>query len=64
MEGFKYICGVCCFLTQRAADIWIALPEQVVESDTIINATLKSHLDRYIIRQGIERYGSNVGKWD
>eukprot|EP00061_Rhincodon_typus_P017961 g46916.t1 len=44
------------FFTQRVVGAWNALPEEVVEADTI--AAYKKHLDGYMNRKGIERYGS------
>ena len=46
------------FFTQRMMNAWNALPEEVEEADSI--TMFKRHLDRYMNRQGIERYGKNI----
>ena len=48
------------FFTQRVVNAWNALPEEVVEADSI--TTFKRHLDRYTNRQGREGYGPCRGK--
>ena len=48
------------FFTQRVVNAWNALPEEVVEADSI--TTFKRHLDRYMNSQGIEGYGPHRGK--
>ena len=56
VKGGKFKGGVRSeFLTQRVISAWNALPEELVEADTI--AMFKRHLDRYVNRQGIEGYG-------
>lgn len=42
--------------------VWDKLLEEVVEAGTI--AMFQKYLDMYIDRIGLERYGSNAGRWD
>ena len=48
------------FFTQRMVNAWNALPEEVVEADSM--TMFKRHLDRYMNRQGIGGYGARRGK--
>ena len=50
------------FFTQREVSVWNKLPEVVVEAGTILS--FKKHLDSYMDKMGIERYGPNEGNWD
>ena len=50
------------FFTQRVVNVWNKLPEVIVEASTILS--FKKHLDSYMGKISIERYGPNVGNWD
>ena len=43
------------FFLQRVVGGWNSLPGEVVEADTIVS--FKGHLDKYMNRMGIGRYG-------
>ena len=48
--------------TQRMVSGWNELPEVVAEAGTILS--FKKHLDGYMGKMAVERYGPNAGNWD